>query len=159
MSNGATFLSELKRLREKGGEISPEAAIQLSMTALIDLNESLAKLSDQVICQSSNTNDRQAGLELQIDALSSDMKRLKTDVQETNSKLAEIQSSLKESCFPNPMIKIGCLIKEHPKITMAVFGAFLITLNLWFIPEFRYAVMSMAGVPKEIIDILSTPTP
>ena len=58
-------------------------------------------------------------------------------------------------CLPNPVISIGCWIKNHPKISGAVFVLFMILMNIWFIPEFRHIVLVMLGVPGEVIDIIA----
>jgi len=48
-------------------------------------------------------------------------------------------------------VSIGMWVREHPKFFMSLVVVFFVVLNLWFISDFRKALLPLMGFSPDII--------
>jgi hypothetical protein len=137
------MLKELRELAKKEGALKTAAALRLICTAQLDLVDTFHDFKDEA-----SGRDEIIG-------------SLRKEVGAVSTSLAEMKLKLDLMCL-NPVIKVGAFIRSNTKLSILILVMFLLVSNLWFIQEFRYAVLRWIGVPMSIIEVFNhivTPVP
>lgn len=138
MGNGQ-MLNELRKLAESKGELSHEAALRLTLSALANIYDTTQKFIDLQEERYKNMERCDNEIAHSIDCLSTQI----TELKQANEKILK-----------NPAIGFGNFITDKPKLSAFLGFAFFVLINLWFLPGFRHLILLWLNVPKEVIDIL-----
>jgi hypothetical protein len=82
---------------------------------------------------------------------------LKNQVSELNQTQLDCADAIKKALEPvkkNPAFILGEFIYNHPKASVAILAFFLFLSNIWFIDDFRIAVLTWLKVPAYFINLL-----
>jgi hypothetical protein len=147
MANG--LLAELRRLAESSKDVPQEVVNRLILGALAEVVDRLDKVTD-------TENVNRDAVSTSLDDLCDKYDRLAQTVASMDSKLSSITGDL-TVIKSNPFVSLGAFIKRHPKI--AFFSAILggaASIILLTSKPFLILVLSLTGVPKEVIEQLLT---
>lgn len=137
-------IEELRKLSGSiGDDLSAEAAIRLTLSVLLDL-------TDKLDCYTAENS------EIRKQLLSAHDEQLQSVDQLTTSidGLAQDVKKLEILIVDNPLVNFGKHLKEHPKLTYLYLAVIFILLNIWLLPEFRLAFLSLIGISKDIFSII-----
>ena len=82
------------------------------------------------------------------------LKNQVTYLKQTQIDCAKTIKDALEPVKKNPAIVIGDFIMQHPKTTIGLFTVFLALSNIWFVSDFRVAVLTWLKVPAYFINLL-----
>jgi len=139
MANGQ-MLVELRELARSSKELSNDAALRLTLSALADLYE-----KTEMHLKAEHARDEKVD-QINI-SLAQSIEQLKCEVADLK-KITEVT-------VKNPAYVLGRALSEHPKLSGAITFLAFVIMNLWFISGFRRLVLIGLGLPPEIIDVLA----
>ena len=82
------------------------------------------------------------------------LKNQVTDLKQTQIDCAKSIADAMKPIKKNPSIILGEFIQIHPKTAVSIFIVGLLLSNIWFIDEFRIAVLTWLKVPIYFINLL-----
>jgi hypothetical protein len=77
------------------------------------------------------------------------MRDLHREILEIDRKVDELVA-LKERVVKLEEKSILMLIEKHPKAASFIIGIILLLVNLWFISDYRRAILKLLGLPTEL---------
>lgn len=141
------MLKELRNLAATEGGLKTSSAIRLICSAQADMLEMIGNLQGNFGSHVGSQSNQVKESEVSITALSQ-------EVGKVRESLTDIKAKIDLMCT-NPVIKVGTFIKSNPKLSFFILVLILVLSNLWFIEEFRSAILGWVGVPSGIIGLFN----
>jgi len=82
------------------------------------------------------------------------LKNQVTDLKQTQIDCAKSIADAMKPIKKNPMFILGDFIQRHPKTAASLLAFLLMLSNIWFIDDFRVAVLTWLKVPAYFINLL-----
>lgn len=150
-----SLLRDLKKIQDKGGQISTDAAIQLIMTSLISLDSNFEKLHNELECNNSSNNKFQSTITGRVDEIKTQVEILNKEMEENKATIKSIEKNTEAWCLPNPALAFGCFIKNNTKLFMSLVTAGIFLMLLLGIPEVKHSLILFLGFPDTFADFIA----
>lgn len=156
MANG-DLLRELRSIAQGDDPIPAKAFNRLVISGLVQLHDQVNGLEKQI------TN--------RVDGLEKDLSGYREQYRDERVKqtdmLADVKRSLDQLSASvlavtglrnNLAVQVGDFVRNHPRLSFALFVAFLVAANFWFISDFRKAILVSVGLSPDLVNwMMSTP--
>jgi len=177
MANGE-MLRELRTMAE-ADKLQTATALRLILSAMAELYERTARMSDAWDCYSDELSRTRAqyanersdqvrmigDLSVKVDQLTSTLNSVGAEVEAVVERVDSLTGKVNDvtgqvergtvAIRDNIAFRAGKLVQAHPKIVMAGATVLIVLSNLWFIPSVRRAVLLLLSLPAEIVDFLA----